>query len=163
MCIRGGYACVADIERARKPLQHARGGTAILRADASQRRLDGRFDGLCSDGIGSDAACRQAKHGAPAIARIVDTVQQTLRDESVQHTRQRARVDVQNRGEIAGGEAGEEAHDTQHEALRAGDADLAGHVFGCALERMYHCPEQSHELQDIRQCGRHVDEGRGRW
>ncbi|MEZ5286781.1 MAG: hypothetical protein R2712_18615 [Vicinamibacterales bacterium] len=58
-------------------------------------------------------------------------------------------MDEHDGGELTGREAGEQAHDTQDEALRAGDAGAGAHALGGGLDAVNDRPEQLHELEHV--------------
>lgn len=132
-------------------LQHSSRSGAIVRADAIQRVGDRRFNGSRTDRVGPSTPPGQAKHGAPSIARVVDSIQQPLLHEPLQHAGERTGIDVKRRGEIAGRQSGRQAHHSQDETLRTGDAEIAAHALRAALEAMRDGPEPLHEMQHIGQ------------
>jgi hypothetical protein len=120
-------------------------------AEALQPIANGGFDRPARDGIQVFAQARQPQNGPPVVSGIADTHEQTLRDETLKHSGERARVHVKNRGEIARRESGEQADDAQHEPLRTCHADVGDHPLGGPFEAVDHRPEKLHELQDVGQ------------
>ena len=83
-------------------LEHAPRCVAIPCAHAVESFGDGRFDRGLPSGIGAAATLCEAQDGPATIARIVGANEQALSDQPLDHARQRARMDVQNRREVAG-------------------------------------------------------------
>jgi hypothetical protein len=130
-------------------LEYAFGRHSIPVADALERQRDRRFNGPLSRNIRSRSALREAQYGAPSIARIVGTSQESLSNESLKHTGERAGMDVQHGRQIAGRHARKQAHHAQHQSLWTRHSNFSGHSLRYALQSVHNGPEQLHELQYI--------------
>jgi hypothetical protein len=86
----------------REALEHSPRARAIVCADAVQRIGNGRFHRSRAGRVRSCALTGQPQHGASPVTRVVDAIQQLLLTEALQDAGERAGVDVERRGEIAG-------------------------------------------------------------
>jgi hypothetical protein len=130
-------------------LEYAFGRHSIPVADALERLRDRCFNGPLPRNIRSSSALREAQYGAPSIARIVGTSQESLSDESLKHTGERAGMHVQYGRQIAGRHARKQANYAQHQSLWTRHPNLSGHSLRDALQSVDNGPEQLHELQYI--------------
>jgi hypothetical protein len=132
-------------------LEDSLGRRAITPADAIERIRNGRLDRSRAYLVGPAAAWSETKHCASAIAWIIGSCQQPLRDQAPNDSGQRAGVDVKNPGQISCRQTGEQTDDAQDEPLRTGDADFTPHPLRCSFQAVDHGPQQPHELQNIGQ------------
>jgi hypothetical protein len=138
------------VEMRGQPRQHALRRGAIAVTHAVEGQTNRGLDGTLTERVRSKPALGQPQHGAAAILRIVDPLHQLLPDQSLQHTGERARMQVQNRRQIAGRHPGKQPDHAEGETLWPGDPDLAGHSLRCSLQAVRHGPQQLHELKHIR-------------
>ena len=61
---------------------------------------------------------------------------------------QRARVEAQDAGQLAGGRSRVVAENPHHQPLGARDAEAGLHPLGCGLRSMAHPPDDAHEPED---------------
>ena len=66
---------------ARQTLEVAPGRPPIYGADPVQRFFDGRFHRAGPHGVGAEPPPGEPEYRAPPVPRVVDAVQQSLRDE----------------------------------------------------------------------------------
>ncbi len=158
---RSGVRC-RWLQTCRQPFKDAPCGGAIARGDAVKGLSDGSLDRSVRRGVDPRAAGGEPQHRAPSIARIVDPAEEPLRDQPLQHARERAGMHVQDGGEVSCRHTRKETDDAEHEPLRPGDPHLAGHTLRGGLESMHHGPEQLHELQHGRQVGERISGVGGR-
>lgn len=146
----GGQRGGVGAQMVGEPLEYPPGSQPISRLDVGEGRRDGGFDRAAAPGIGAGAPRCEPQSGAPPVCRIGDSHQQALRDQTLHHTGEGARMHVKDGGEIAGRQAGKEADDAEDQPLRAGDPEIGGHRFRAALEAMHDRPEQLHEIEYVR-------------
>jgi hypothetical protein len=132
-------------------LEDVLGGRSLAHRHAYECIGDRRFHRILTQRINPGAACRQPQHRPPSIARVVVALEKPLRDQSLDHTGEGTRVDVQDSGQIASRQTRKETDHAEHEPLGAGDTHRAAHALRHASEPVHDCPQESHELQDVRQ------------
>ena len=91
-----------------EPFKHPFRRPPIALAGAIERLRDRGLNGPLTGRIDSRPAFREPQHSASPIRRIVRTSQEPLRHESLQHTSQRAWMNVQHGRQIASRHAGEQ-------------------------------------------------------
>jgi hypothetical protein len=138
----------------RQTLEYASGCGPVARIDIFQRRGHGRFRRAPPNRVDAIAPSRQAQDGASPIEWVILTREQALTDQSSEYAGERAGMNMQDGGQIAGRQSGSQTRDAQHESLRAGHADLSGHASRRALESVRDRPQELHELQYVRQIDR---------
>jgi hypothetical protein len=100
-------ACGAGVLGPRAPevrgqvRQHTGGGASIPVGDFLERLCDRRLHRPGSDHVDALAARRQTQHGSTPIASVLDSHEQPLGDQSLEHTGERARMDVENDGQFS--------------------------------------------------------------
>jgi hypothetical protein len=94
-----------------KPLEDPAGSEPIRGPRPSQRSGDGGFDRAPSLRIDSSASRREPQHGSAPIARSGDAHQHALGEQPLQHTGEGAWMYMEDRGEIAGGDARKQPDD----------------------------------------------------
>jgi hypothetical protein len=133
-----------------EPPEYASGGCSIASAYTPKRR---RYRGLYGAAVGvvdPGAARAETETRATLIAWIVHTREQSLCNQPLEDTGERAGVDVKQCGEVAGGEAREQTGDAKDEPLRSGHPNVRAHAFRRLVQPVDERPQQSHELQDVR-------------
>ena len=116
-----------------EPLEDALRGQPIPVADALERLRDRRFNSTLTERVHSGAAFRETQYRSSSITGIVGTGQESLSDQTVEHSGQRARMHVQHHRQIARRHPGEQTDDAEHQPLWARDADVTRHSFRDAL------------------------------
>jgi hypothetical protein len=130
-------------------LEDAAGSEPIRGPDPSQRSGDGGFDRAPSLGIDSGAAGREPQHGPPPIAWSGDAHQHALSDQPLQHAGEGAWMHMEDRGEIAGGDARKQPDDSQDQSLWTSHTQIRRHPLRAAFEAVDDCPQQLHEVEHI--------------
>ncbi len=133
-----------------EPFEYASGCCAITRAHTPKRGRDRGLYGATVGVVDSGASRAETETRATLIARIVDTSEQSLGNQPLEDTGQRAGVYVEQCGEVAGGEPREQTGDAKDEPLRSGHSNVRAHAFGLLVQPVDERPQQSHELQDVR-------------
>jgi hypothetical protein len=128
-------------------------GHPISNTDALERLSDRGFDRTVTGHVHSRTAFREPQHRASSIGRIVGTSEQSLSDQSLEHTGQRAGMYVQHGRQAARGHAREETDHAQHQPLRARNPDVACHPLRYSFQSMHDRPQELHELQYVWQIG----------
>jgi hypothetical protein len=77
-----------DVELLGQAIQHAPRPGAIVRVDLGERRGHGRFHDAALDTVGPGPGDREPQNGSPPVARIVDALQQSLGNQTLQAPRQ---------------------------------------------------------------------------
>jgi hypothetical protein len=132
-----------------EPLHDSSGRGAVAVARPVERVRDGAFHGSIAPAIRTESPRGEPQHGTAAIARIVGAYQQALCGEPLNHSGQRARMNMQHDRQLACRESRKQTDDAEHESLRSRDADVAVHALGEALETVNDGPEHAHELQHV--------------
>jgi hypothetical protein len=79
--------------------------------------------------------------------RIRTPANQSLTFQALEDSGQRARVNVQQLGEMARWNSGKPADDPKDQALRAGHTEFSHHALRASLQRMIDLPDQAHEVE----------------
>ena len=110
--------------------------------------LRGALDGARSRRVGAASLRRELEERAPRVRGVGAPDHEPALLEPLQHAGERARVDVQELGHLAGGDAGEASDHPDDEALRARDAEPRLHPLGRGLQRVIERPERPQEVED---------------
>ena len=137
----------------RRGARRAAGGPGGQRADPRaglrQRSGDGGFDRAPPLRIDPGASGREPQHGPPPISWSGDAHQHALGDQPLQHAGEGAWMHMEDRGEIAGGDARGQPDDPQDQSLWASHAQIRCHALRAAFEAVDDCPQQLHEVEHV--------------
>jgi hypothetical protein len=122
---------------------------AIAIADACERLSNRGFDRPLSCRVYSNPPPRKVQYCAASITGIAGSSHKLLPHQSLKHTSESTGMYVQHRRKIAGRHARKQTDETQHEALRTGDANLACHLLRFPIQTMDDRPQELHELQYV--------------
>ena len=134
-----------------EPLEYALRTGAIGCTRSPQRCRHHRFDRSAARVVNKPAAPRQLEQRAAPIADVPDALKQALFDEPLQDAGERARMDMENLCQAAGGQAGSKPNDPEHQPLRPGDTQITRHTLRPALDSVHDRPQQLHELKHVGQ------------
>jgi hypothetical protein len=109
----------------------------------------GRLDRARPGGVDTSAFLRDAQESPSAIPGIRPSPDEALPLETLEDSGQRARIDVQELGNLARGDARKPGHDADDQTLRARDADRRLHAFRRRLQGVIDSPDQPHELEHL--------------
>jgi hypothetical protein len=68
----------------------------------------------------------------------------------LQDAGERTGMNVENVSQLACRHARKQPHDPHHQPLRSRDPYLGRHPLGRTFERVHHCPQLAHELENVR-------------
>jgi hypothetical protein len=122
--------------------------------------LDGHLHGPRPGNVDAPALLRNPEKRPATIVWIGPPPKEPLTLQALQDSGERARVYVQESGNLTGRDAGEAGHDPDHQSLRPGDPDGCVHPLGSLLQSMIEGPDQPHEIQDLAQGRQGSIEGR---
>ena len=145
-----------------EPLEDPAGSEPIRGPGLRQRSGDGGFDRAPPLRIDPGAAGREPQHGPPPISWSGDAHQHALGDQPLQHAGKGAWMHMEDRGEIAGGDARGQPDDPQDQSLRASHAQIRGHALRAAFEAVDDCPQQLHEVEHVGKSQRRTRRDGGR-
>ena len=92
----------------------------------------------------------EPEHGTTAVPRVAPPRDETAPFQPAEDARERARVKVQDQGELPGRDPGKAPDDAQHEALGTRHTERGGHPLRAALQAVIDRPQQPHELEASR-------------
>jgi hypothetical protein len=85
---------------------------------------------------------------ASSVLSIALVSKKTLSEESLEDSRDRARVQMDDAREFSSRETRTLGYDPKDQPLRTSDSKRRLHVFRCALEPVLDVPQQTHEVQN---------------
>jgi hypothetical protein len=110
---------------------------------------DRAFDGPGVHAVHPLPARREPEEGAAAVGGIAHPIEEAVIHQPREHAGKGARVQVEQRRQLASGHARLPPNRANHQPLGPRDAQARPHPLGPRLQGMIERPEQAHELEGV--------------